>query len=86
MELVVVDIVHTTQTVLTDTVGSPLHVDDLTHGIGSTLWSQDSQRIIAALMTPQGQPQALLLGRDGTLFFFFFLLTPCRSPRAMCSE
>jgi hypothetical protein len=69
-ELVAFDIVRNTTTVLTDTIGSPFPLEinwRFTAQRISTLWSQDSQRIITAIWTLEGEKQALLLARDGTL-------------------
>lgn len=67
VELVVFDIAHNTKTVLTDTLGTPFEVYRHTATNAATLWSRDSQRLIAFTQNQRDGQHASLLARDGAL-------------------
>lgn len=63
-DLVVVDLVQNTKTILTHTLTFPLINGTPTE---ATLWSQDGQRIIIGTQSPHGARQVAVLTRDGAL-------------------
>lgn len=66
-ELVRFDLARSTQTILAANLGAAAEMQIVGSMQASTIWSQDSQRIIAVTQSAQGQPQASLLTRDGGL-------------------